>query len=353
MRFASTSIRLTFAVLGLSAMAACSDDPKTVTPAPTPDPVVDSGPVPTPDAGPKPDAAPALKDIVDTAVANGSFKILAGLLTDAGLVTTLKGDGPFTVLAPTDAAFNALEAKSPGILAALKNNLPLLRRVLTYHVIAGAKILSKDLPAINGRNVGSGNGENLKVTATAAEVKFNDSKVIIADVEATNGVIHAIDAVLVSGIVAENLKGAAAKDIIDTAVAAGTFGTLAAALTACDLVMPLKGAGPFTVFAPSDAAFTKAGITAAAVVGCPAAVKDILTYHVFDKGTRGSASIAGSDKSELTMLNTKKVTIKVTGADVFLTDLAPKDVKVVTVDIAAKNGLIHVLDNVLIPTKAN
>jgi transforming growth factor-beta-induced protein len=362
MRFASNSIRLTFAVLGLSAMAACSDDPVKNTPS-TPDPVADTGPVTQPDAGPKPDATPVpeLKDVVDTAVANGSFKILAGLLTDAGLAATLKGTGPFTVLAPTDAAFNALEAKVPGILATLKGNLPLLRRVLTYHVLNGAKFFAKDLGQFNGKSIFGGNLENLKVVATASEVKFNDSKVIIADVEATNGVIHAIDAVLVPATVVELLKGTAGKDVVATAVADGKFTILAAALTKCGLVPALQADGPFTVFAPSDTAFGKLNLTADSFNNCTDAQKAILLYHVVSPQTVGSAAIVlALNGKTLETLSGKAggtpgalLTVKVAGSSVSLTDISGKDVNVVATDVATKNGLIHVIDSVLIPTKAN
>lgn len=127
-------------------------------------------------------------DIVDTAVKAGSFKTLAKLVTDAGLVDTLKGEGPFTVLAPTDAAF----AKVPKpLLEKLAADKKLLTKVLTYHVIAG-KVMSTDLKAGNVKTVA---GEMVKVSLKGG-AKFNQAKVAKADIVCSNGVIHVIDAVI-------------------------------------------------------------------------------------------------------------------------------------------------------------
>ena len=129
------------------------------------------------------------KDIVDTAVAAGSFKTLAAALGAAGLVDTLKGKGPFTVFAPTDEAF----AKIPKAdLDALLKDKAKLTAVLTYHVVA-SKVLSTDLEA---GKVTMLNGDEVTVDLSSG-VKINESKVIIADVVTTNGVIHVIDKVLV------------------------------------------------------------------------------------------------------------------------------------------------------------
>lgn len=128
------------------------------------------------------------KDIVDTAVSAGSFKTLVKLVTAAGLVDTLKGDGPFTVLAPNDAAF----AKLPKpLVTKLLGDKKLLTKVLTYHVISG-KVLSTDLKAGKVKTLqGSNVVVNLKHGAF-----FNKSKVVKADILCTNGVIHVIDTVL-------------------------------------------------------------------------------------------------------------------------------------------------------------
>ena len=128
------------------------------------------------------------KDIVDTAVAAGNFKTLAAALTAAGLVDTLKGKGPFTVFAPTDAAF----AKIPKAdLDALLADKAKLTSVLTYHVVAG-KVMASDVKAGKVKTV---QGSDLSV-ATAAGVMVDNAKVTATDIVADNGVIHVIDSVL-------------------------------------------------------------------------------------------------------------------------------------------------------------
>jgi len=138
-------------------------------------------------AGSAPKAAE--KDIVDTAVAAGNFTTLVSAIKAAGLVETLKGTGPFTVFAPTDAAF----AKIPkDKLEALIANKTQLTAVLTYHVVPG-KVMSTDLK--NGMMVKTVQGENLTIS-TINGAMVNDAKIVQADIVTKNGVIHAIDAVL-------------------------------------------------------------------------------------------------------------------------------------------------------------
>ena len=129
-------------------------------------------------------------DIVDTAVAAGSFKTLAKALTEAGLVDTLKGKGPFTVFAPTDEAF----AKLPkGTVEALLKDKKKLTAVLTYHVVAG-KVMAADAAKLTTAK--TVNGQSIKISAKAGAVMINDAKVTQADIETTNGVIHVIDNVI-------------------------------------------------------------------------------------------------------------------------------------------------------------
>ena len=129
------------------------------------------------------------KDIVDTAVGAGSFKTLAKLLTDAGLVETLKGAGPFTVFAPTDEAFAKVPKATLDALAADKAKL---KAVLTYHVVAG-KHLAADV--VKMTSVKTVNGASAKIT-TAGGPKIDGANIVKTDVLASNGVIHVIDAVI-------------------------------------------------------------------------------------------------------------------------------------------------------------
>ena len=139
-------------------------------------------------------AAPATaeKDIVETAVAAGKFKTLAAALEAGGLIDTLKGDGPFTVFAPTDEAFAKLPAGTvEGLLK--PENKEKLKALLTYHV-AGAKAMSTDLK--DGQKVKTVNGKDVKVKISDDKVMVGDAKVVKADIAAKNGVIHVIDTVL-------------------------------------------------------------------------------------------------------------------------------------------------------------
>ncbi len=137
------------------------------------------------------------KDIVDTAVGAGSFKTLVAAAKAAGLVDTLKGEGPFTVFAPTDKAFKKLEKSKPGIIAALlkPENKEKLAAILTYHVVPG-KVLAADVMKLaNGTKVKTVNGKSINVRNKHG-VRVDNAKVIKTDIECSNGVIHVIDTVL-------------------------------------------------------------------------------------------------------------------------------------------------------------
>jgi uncharacterized surface protein with fasciclin (FAS1) repeats len=137
------------------------------------------------------------KDIVDTAVSAGSFKTLVAAVKAAGLVDALKGEGPLTVFAPTDAAFAKLEKQKPGITAMLlkPENKAKLTAILTYHAISG-KVLAADVVKLkDGTHVKTLSGKSIKISNKHG-VKINTSKVIKTDIMCTNGVIHVIDTVL-------------------------------------------------------------------------------------------------------------------------------------------------------------
>ena len=133
-----------------------------------------------------------MHDIIDTAVAAGTFKTLAAAVTAADLVATLKGPGPFTVFAPSDEAFAKLPA---GTIEALLKDIPKLKAILTYHVVAG-KVMAADVMKMDGKTAATVNGAVLAIS-TAGGVKLNSEiNVIQTDIECTNGVIHVIDSVL-------------------------------------------------------------------------------------------------------------------------------------------------------------
>jgi transforming growth factor-beta-induced protein len=264
-------------------------------------------------------------DIVETAVADGRFTTLAAALGAADLVETLQGEGPFTVFAPTDDAFAALPA---GTVEALLADIPALTDILLYHVTPGrlfaADVLAEEtLPTVLGKD--------LQVRMDMGNAYINDSQIIITDILTSNGVIHVIDAVLLPPM-----------DIVETAVADGRFTTLAAALTAADLVETLQGEGPFTVFAPTDDAFAAlpAGTVEALLADIPA-LTDILLYHVVS-GKVMAADVVTLDSAE-TVLG-QDVTIRVENGNVFI-----NNAQVIITDIETSNGVIHVIDAVLLP----
>ncbi len=174
----------TLGAISLAALAACSSAKKDVAPA------ADSTAMAAPASMPEP-AAPAPKDIIETAVAAGSFNTLAKALTAAGLIETLKGTGPFTVLAPTDEAFAKIPAKD---LEALLADKAALTKVLTYHVIAGNVPASQVTTLTEATSL---EGSKIAIKVVDGKVMLNGtSTVVTPDVAASNGVIHIIDTVI-------------------------------------------------------------------------------------------------------------------------------------------------------------
>lgn len=274
-----------------------------------------------------------LSDIVDTAAADGRFTTLAAALQAAGLVDALKGEGPFTVFAPTDDAFAKLP---PGTVESLlkPENLEQLKSILLYHVVEG-KVMAADVVGLSSAPTLL--GKDLSVTVDMGTVYINDAKVILTDIEASNGVIHVIDSVL--------LPPSEMMDIVDTAVADGRFTTLVTAVQAAGLVETLKGEGPFTVFAPTDDAFEKLPAGTVDNLLKPENIeqlKNILLYHVV------SGKVMAADVVNLSTADTvlsQAISIKVKDGKVYLND----SVQVVITDIETANGVIHVIDTVLLP----
>ncbi|MFV8827304.1 fasciclin domain-containing protein [Alkalihalobacterium sp. APHAB7] len=282
-------------------------------------------------------------DIVDTAIAADDFNTLVAAVQAADLVDALKGDGPFTVFAPTDEAFAAL-LDELGVTAEELLAREDLADILLYHVVEG-KVMSTDL--VDGMEATTLNGE--KVTITLNPVQVNGVNVVTPDVEASNGVIHVIDAVLIPEQGEEEGTEEEATeednslvDIVETATAAGGFETLLAAAQAAGLVDALKGEGPLTVFAPTDEAFAalldELGVTAEDLLANED-LADILLYHVVEGKVMSTDLVDGM---EATTLNGEKVKITLNPVQV-------NDANVVTADVEASNGVIHVIDAVLLP----
>ena len=281
-----------------------------------------------------------LKDIVDTAVGAGSFKTLAAALTAADLVSTLKGPGPFTVFAPTDAAFAKIpKADLDAILADKKK----LTEILTYHVVAGS-VPASTVVTLDGKSAKTVNGAEVKIGVSGGKVTLNGNiNVTAVDVKASNGIIHVIDTVLLPPV-AGPAPVPGGRTVIDVATANGSFKTLLAAIDAAGLTATLKSAGPFTVFAPNDHAFAVLPQETIAALLNPEnkkALTDILVYHV-TSGKLSAAQVLAS--TEISTLNGKKSKISLFNGRPFINGAAIK-----ITDIETSNGVIHVIDTVMIP----
>ncbi|HSB02125.1 MAG TPA: fasciclin domain-containing protein [Anaerolineales bacterium] len=327
-----TRFAFIFTVLAL-VLAACAA-PATPTAAPTS--------VPKPTATPEPTEEPVSKNIVEIAAEDGRFTTLVAAVQAAGLVETLSGEGPFTVFAPTDDAFATLPEGTLDSLL-LPENKQQLTDILLYHVVPG-KVMAEDVVGLNGKMADTAlEGKQIDIKADMGSVYLNENvQVVITDIEASNGVIHVIDAVLLPP---SEEAATGQTDIVDTAINDGRFTTLVAAVQAAGLVETLKGEGPYTVFAPTDKAFAALPAGTLDSLLLPEnkqQLTDILLYHVV------SGKVMASDVVNLTSATTvlgKDATISVKDGKVFLND----DVEVVITDIETTNGVIHVIDAVLIP----
>ncbi|MBU6351769.1 MAG: fasciclin domain-containing protein [Chloroflexi bacterium] len=287
------------------------------------------------------EASAELGTIVDIAVGAGDFNTLVAAVTAAGLAETLQGEGPFTVFAPTDAAFAALPEGT--VEALLEDPEGALTDILLYHVVAG-KVMSSDLS--DGMTAETVQGSSITVGIADGVVTIDDATVVVADIEASNGVIHVIDAVILPPAEEEAAEEEAAAElgtIVDIAVDAGDFNTLVAAITAAGLVETLQGEGPFTVFAPTDAAFAALpeGTVEALLEDPEGALTDILLYHVV-AGEVMSGDL--SDGMTAETVQGSSITVGIVDGVVTIDGAT-----VVAADIEASNGVIHVIDAVILP----
>lgn len=272
--------------------------------------------------------------IAEIAADDPQFSTLVTALERTNLTSVLNGTGTFTVFAPTNAAFTAA-----GIDV---NTLPVdqLTDVLLYHVL-GATVKSTDLQAgqtyaSTASESGPGDAQlSVLIEKTGTAVKLNGTaNVTTADVTATNGVIHIIDDVLLP------------LDVVGHAAANANFTSLVGALGAAsgDLVSVLSGAGPFTVFAPLNSAFDEiAAVTATLTTD---QLAKVLTYHVASGNVLSSALTNGMS---VTTVNGEAFTVNISGSTVTLTDASGGVSTVVLTDVQATNGVIHVLNKVIIP----
>jgi uncharacterized surface protein with fasciclin (FAS1) repeats len=296
--------------------------------------------------------------IAELATGTESLSTLVSLLDAAGLVGELSGTDVYTVFAPTNDAF----AKLPqATLDAVTSNPTLLEDILEYHIIEGAAVLSTDL--MLGMTPVTEEGSTVEVTSLDP-VMINDATVTTADILASNGVVHLIDTVLIPP---DDMDGndptmsppvatdpppvgtdsplepevpPSGNTIVDLAVNTPQLSTLALLLAEAGFVDVLSGPGPFTVFAPSNAAFNKLS-GSRWIAQNPELLNPILLYHVV-----GDATLLSTDLTAGAQATTLE------GHPVTVTSLDPVTINrsvVTTADVVASNGVVHIIDKVLIP----
>ncbi|WP_422084061.1 fasciclin domain-containing protein [Ulvibacterium sp.] len=307
-----------------------------------------------------------LKTIVDLAVETDDLKLLVDALVqaDAGLVEVLSGEGPFTVFAPTNEAFAALLDALGDDYHSLADfdtdeEKALLVKVLTYHVVAGTAAFSSGL--MDGQQITTEQGEDVTIKINGGvfikDATDMKAEVIGPDVEASNGVVHVINKVLLPQEVLDLLTAMTLKTIVEIAVETDDLDLLVEALIQANagLVEVLGGTGPFTVFAPNNHAF----VALLDALGDDyhsladfdtdeekALLVKVLTYHV----VAGTAAFSSGlmDGQQITTEQGEDVTIKINGG-VFIKDATDMKAEVIGPDVEASNGVVHIINKVLLP----
>ena len=313
--------------------------------------------------------------IVDLAIDTADLSSLVAALQKADendgtdLVAALSGAGPFTVFAPTNDAFSELLAGLDGFSSLddfdTDEERDLLAAILTYHVVSGAAVESSTLT--DGQVITTLQGETLTVSVDGDDIDIEDATdedadVDMPDVEASNGIVHVIDKVLLPQAVLDALNSSEpTANIVETAIATDALSSLVAALQKADendgtdLVAALSGDGPFTVFAPTNDAFTE---LLASLDGFSSLddfdtdeerdlLAAILTYHVVTGAAVESSTL--TDGQVITTLQGETLTASVDGDDIDIEDATDEDADVDMPDVATTNGIVHVIDKVLLP----
>ncbi len=280
-------------------------------------------------------------NIVQTLQADPQYSILVEAVAAADLVETLNGSGPFTVFAPTNTAFASLLTELGVTKEQLLANTELLTAVLTYHVLPSS-VPKASVPL--GKAIGTVQGGIFKIDSVGADLIVTDgrnrtSKITATDLGASNGVMHTIDKVILP----------ADKNIVQTAQGIPDFSILVEAVVAAELVEALSAAGPLTVFAPTNAAFAalleELGVSKEALLANKPLLTAVLTYHVLD-GRVLKADVPVGPAIETLQGETFTVDATLT-----ITDQRGRTAGIDTTDVLASNGVIHVIDKVILPAE--
>jgi transforming growth factor-beta-induced protein len=271
-------------------------------------------------------------DLVETLERAGGFTTLLALLDATELTATVAGGGPFTIFAPTDDAFAKLPQETVDFLLA---NPDVLTEVLLYHVVDGRRSIGSLLRANTAETL---LGEPVLVTFQHRGIFVNQSRVVRREIRAQNGIVHAIDTVLTPPEEPIEISS-----IVDVLRLDGRFGTLLTALEATGLDAALAGPGPLTLFAPTDDAFAALGEeTIQALLADPAALTDILLYHVVDRELDALWLLI---RRHVKTLQGDTVEVRFRRGGGLFVD----DAKLLSPNVDAPNGVIHVIDGVLLP----
>ena len=268
--------------------------------------------------------------IAEIAQNDGRFQTLVAAVEAAGLTEALQNSDEYTVFAPTDEAFSKLPEGTVETLLKPENK-EVLKAVLLYHVVPG-NLAAKNV--LSSKNLMTANGQRLDVSMRKEGPTVDNARIILTDIKGSNGTIHAIDTVVLPS----------QSTIPEVAGKQGTFQTLLAAAKAANLVDALSAKGPITVFAPTDEAFAKLPAGTVEALLLPEnkdQLAAILTYHVIPGRVYSDAAInAGRAKT----LQGNTAMIRKEGDKVFVNNS-----RIMATDIDASNGVIHVIDTVMIP----
>jgi uncharacterized surface protein with fasciclin (FAS1) repeats len=289
----------------------------------------------TADAG-----TPPTQNVVQLAQGNPNLSILVEAVVAADLAGTLSAPGPYTVFAPTNAAFAALLTELGVTKAELLANKPLLTAVLQYHVL-GARVARAQIPV--GKAITPLAGGFFKIDQSGMDLVITDgrnrtAKIVATDIAASNALVHVVDKVILP----------ANKNIVQTAQALPDFSILVEAVVAADLATTLSGTGPFTVFAPTNAAFaallTELGVTKADLLANKPLLTAVLTYHVLGARVLKADVVPGAQPNTVQGENFS------ISAALAITDKRARTANIVATDVLTSNGVIHVIDRVILPS---
>ncbi|MGB5667618.1 MAG: fasciclin domain-containing protein, partial [Maribacter sp.] len=315
-------------------------------------------------------------NIVETAIGEEALSSLVAALSKAdekegtNLIPTLSGDGPFTVFAPTNEAFTALLGSLDGFDSLedfdTDEEKDLLTTILTYHVVTGTAAKSTDLS--NGQKIETFQGEEVTINLDGGvfiqDATETDATVVIADVMASNGIVHVINKVLLPQAIIDALNGEEEEEeeelgtLVDIVVEAEGLSILEAAVLKADLAGTLSSEGPFTVFAPTDGAF----VALLDILGDEynslddfdteeemMLLTDILLYHVLPVEVKAADL---SEGSVATALSENSIHVIASGETYVIGDASGVDANITGTDVMASNGVAHTIDKVLLPQSA-